>query len=264
MVLKGSRKAGEMMDQNPDVQEDLGTGGKFKNWLQDNIRIILSVLIVLAIAGGIYSYSNRADRVSEDEFAMQSQQEEQMQSEKKKDDAVTIIGEEEKKEQQKNQAENKVENKPEQAKPSEMQTQPEPQAEPQKPSAPQTQQSETPKTPEKSDDVKVNGDGQSTTSQETSEAFVETAARGDSKTTLARMALRDYLEKNNDSSLTAEHKVYIEDYLQKRLQHSKGVKVGEQISFSKTMIKDAVEKSKTLNDSQLKNLQKYSSRVSNI
>lgn len=239
VVLTGSRKAGEMMDQNPDVQDDLGTGGKFKNWLQDNIRIILSVLIVLAIAGGIYSYSKRAERSGEDEFAMQPQQEEQTSQDQQSDDTVTIIGEEEKAAEPGSQEQPKAETPP-------------------------TQESPQPQQQEKKEDVKINGDGQTTTSQETDEAFVETAVRGDSKTTLARKALRDYLEKNNDSSLTAEHKIYIEDYLQKRLQHSKSVQVGEQISFSKTMIKDAIEKSKSLNENQLKNLQKYSSRVSNI
>ena len=31
-----------------------------KRWLQDNLRIIISIVIVVAIAGGIYSYSKRS------------------------------------------------------------------------------------------------------------------------------------------------------------------------------------------------------------
>jgi len=31
----------------------------FKIWIQDNLRIIVSILIVIAIGGGIYSYSKQ-------------------------------------------------------------------------------------------------------------------------------------------------------------------------------------------------------------
>ncbi len=96
------------------------------------------------------------------------------------------------------------------------------------------------------------------------DAFIEKAVAGDSKTTLARKALRNYLEKNNDSSLTAEHKIYIEDYLQKSVVHSGGVAIGSDVAFSKTLLRNAIEKSKTLSDDQLNNLKKYSSRVSNL
>ncbi len=63
------------MEQNPETQnEDLGDGGKFKNWLQDNIRIIISIFIVILIAGGIYSYSKRTETVTkEEEIAMQEE-----------------------------------------------------------------------------------------------------------------------------------------------------------------------------------------------
>jgi hypothetical protein len=54
-------------------------------------------------------------------------------------------------------------------------------------------------------------------SRETETAFVETAVAGEGSTHLARHALANYLEKNTDSSLTGEHKVYIEDYLRKHV-----------------------------------------------
>lgn len=221
------------MEDTPEVQEDLGGGGKFKNWLQDNIRIILSVLIVVAIAAGIYSYSKRTETpIGEEEIAIDEFMEE--------DDAVTIIGDEGQDEDQ-------------------METD---QAGTEDAIAISEAEEDA-----RLDEVIINDqaeESQTAISEETDEAFIETAARGDSRTTLARKALRNYLEKNNDSSLTAEHKIYIEDYLQKTVGHTSGVHVGTQISFSKTQIRDAIEKSKTLTESQLNNLTKYAQRVPNL
>ena len=220
-----------LMEETPEVQEDLGGGGKFKNWLQDNIRIILSVLIVVAIAAGIYSYSKRTEApIGQEEIAIDEFMEEE-------EDAVTIIGED---------IEDEVDVEEE-----EMDGVTISEAEPEA----------------MTDEVVVNNqmeESQTAISEETDEAFIETAARGDSRTTLARQALRNFLEKNNDSSLTAEHKIYIEDYLQKTVGHTSGVHVGTQITFSKIQIRDAIEKSKTLTESQLNNLTKYAQRVPNL
>ena len=40
------------MAEEKDTQEQ-------QNWLQDNLRIFISVVIVVALAAGIYSYSQR-------------------------------------------------------------------------------------------------------------------------------------------------------------------------------------------------------------
>jgi hypothetical protein len=220
------------MEETPEVQEDLGSGGKFKNWLQDNIRIILSVLIVVAIAAGIYSYSKRAETpIGQEEIAMEEI--EQMEEE----DAVTIIGEDADVDAEEMDAEDEevviIEEE------EDIQT----------------------------EDVRVSEDvseSQTSISEETDTAFIQTAVRGDSVTTLARKALRNYLEKSNDSSLTAEHKIYIEDYMRKQMNYSGGLQVDDKLTFSKTLIEEAIGQAKTLNDSQLENLKKYSARVSNI
>ena len=99
-------------------------------------------------------------------------------------------------------------------------------------------------------------------SRETETSFVETAERGNGTTHLARRALAHYLEKNADSSLTAEHKVYIEDYLRKNIEFRGTVTTKTSIEFSKDLVRQGIEKSKTLNDRQLQNLKKYSARVS--
>jgi hypothetical protein len=238
-----------MMDQNSDAQEELSTGGKFKNWLQDNIRIILSVLIVLSIAGAIYSYSKRTEPLTNEELAMQegiSEQTEVAQQDNQETEAVTITGgEQEKKEET---AETPAAEKP----------QTEATAQPAAPVQEQPQQQTS-----SNEDVKVDA-GAQVTSQETGEAFVEIAVKGDSKTTLARKALKAYLEKNNDSSLTPEHKIFIEDYLQRRVQADGTLQIGEQLTFSKDLIKEAVDNSKNLNEKQLNNLKKFSSRVQGL
>ncbi len=206
-----------MTNEDFESQEELGLGGKVKNWVQDNIRIIISVLIVVVIAGGIYSYSNRSqDSIFEDELALEDEFMINQDLEEEKDSTkVQDID-----------------------------------------------------TKEEAAEVKINEEAAEletkTISQETGEAFVETAVTGDSQTTLARKALASYLEKNNDSELTAEHKIYIEDYLRKNVNHVGGVAIGNQMSFSKNLIKNSIEKSKTLNAGQLKNLEKYSARVSSL
>lgn len=98
-------------------------------------------------------------------------------------------------------------------------------------------------------------------SRETEGSFVETATKGDGTTHLARRALANYLEKSPDSSLTGEHKVYIEDYLRKQLSNRGVLAVGQSAEFSKDMIRQAIDHSKQLNAKQLQNLKKYSSRV---
>lgn len=102
------------------------------------------------------------------------------------------------------------------------------------------------------------------TSKETESSFVETAQKGEGLTVLARRATANYLEKNQDSSLTKEHKIYIEDYLRKTVSHKGGVKIGTSVEFSKDSVQKAIEKSKTLNERQLKNLEKYSARVTTL
>lgn len=257
-----TRKRGELMDeQNPEIQEDLGMGGKFKNWMQDNIRIIISVLIVVAIAGGIYSYSKRGEDVTtQEDIAI-----EEIEGDTESESAVAVVGGDEQEMDQEDAAEldntdedivieeeavkeNVIEE--EQVETEEVETTQE---------TASNQEEQVQK-----EDVKVDTGITENSSEETADAFVEKASSGDSVTTLARKALKDYLEKNQDSSLTPEQKIYIEDYLRKAVNHQGGVQVGTSISFSKNLIRDGIEKAKTLNEAQLNNLKKYSARVSNL
>lgn len=184
------------------IEEQQEESSEMKSWLQDNFRIIVSIIIVVAIAGGIYSYSKRTQPTIE----TADEQETQLIDETEKVETGSIT---------------KEESKPEQV-------------------------------------------SSVATSQETEQSFVETAISGDGSTKLARRALANYLEKNTDSSLTAEHKIYIEDYLRKNVGFNGKVRVGTSIEFSKDLIKQAVEQSKTLNERQLDNLHKYAVRVPSL
>jgi hypothetical protein len=172
-------------------------------WIQDNLRIIISILIVVAIAGGIYSYSNRGEEVILDEQQQVTQEESiDVTSEK---DAIEV-----------------------------------------------------------SESISNTEVAPVASSQETENSFIETAGKGDGSTHLARRALANYLEKNQDSTLTAEHKIYIEDYLRKNISHTGGIRVGTSIEFNNGLIQDAIAKSKTLNEKQLANLHKYAVRVPSL
>lgn len=193
-----------MEQQDPIFEES--SANQAKAWIQENLRIIVSVFIVAAIALGIYSYSERSQNIEGG-------------------DTSTLL-------ETKGGEEGMMQSEDSQS-----------------PSAVKA---------EVKNAVVVTEE----LSQETETSFIETAERGNGTTHLARRALAHYLEKNADSSLTAEHKVYIEDYLRKNISFQGTVTTKTSIEFSKDLINQGIEKSKTLNDSQLQNLKKYSARVS--
>ncbi len=86
--------------------------------------------------------------------------------------------------------------------------------------------------------------------------IIEKAAPGEGVTHLARRALKDYL-KDNNRELTEEHKIYIEDYLKDKTS-SEPLEVGEEITFSEDLIKEAIDASLELTPEQLSNLEQYS------
>ncbi|MFA5871267.1 MAG: hypothetical protein WC858_00955 [Parcubacteria group bacterium] len=215
------------MEKNPVDSEDKNEASEngrenMKVWLQENLRMIISVLIVVIIAGGIYSYSKRTQNpvsVNEKQEVAQNQEGE---------GKISVIGGD-----SQNEAANSEENAAAPA-----------------PSENQQVQAETPSVSETPAE----------TSKETEASFVETAVKGDGSTNLARRALANYLEKNPDASLTVEHKIYIEDYLRRQVPDGR-LKIGDTREFSKDMVNNAIQKSKILNENQLKNLKKFADKV---
>lgn len=197
------------MEEDIQIEE-----GGTRQWLADNLRIIISIIIVIAIAGGIYSYSKRTDQAINIDKEQDATEEIAISTDNENstaDDTTTTP------------SETKGEEKTAVAK-----TEP------------------------------------VATSQETDNSFVETAVKGNGLTHLSRRALANYLEKNPDSELKAEHKIFIEDYLRKKSSHQERVFTGTSVEFSKEMIKEAITKAKQLNERQLKNLSKYAQRVPSL
>lgn len=214
-----------------DENEESTTLQKIKEWTQENLRIIVSVLIVFLIASSIYSYSKRGSEVAE--VTKDSSEIENILTDLSSEEAAESTDStstEEPKEEEVAATTTETENK----------------------DATVEEKKETPK-----QEVAQ----QVTESKETEQSFVEVAQKGEGTTHLARRALSHYLEKNADSSLTAEHKIYIEDYLRKNVSSKGHIMVGTSVEFSKALIKQAIDASKNLNDAQLKNLQKYSANV---
>jgi len=94
--------------------------------------------------------------------------------------------------------------------------------------------------------------------------YEETAEPGEGITHLARKALRDYLkEKGGELNLSPEHKIFIEDYLQKKTGDY-WLKVGQKLTFSEELIKEAIEKARSLTPEQLQNLTQYAKLVPSL
>lgn len=94
-------------------------------------------------------------------------------------------------------------------------------------------------------------------SQKTDQGYEEVAQAGDGLTHIARRATTRWLSENSSAyAVTNEHRIYIEDYIQKKLG-SKRLGVGDQQLISFDLVKEAVDHAQSLNSSQLQNLSQY-------
>jgi len=95
--------------------------------------------------------------------------------------------------------------------------------------------------------------------------YTEVAERGDGLTHLARRALTSHMEKEN-IELSSEQRIYIEDYVQKRLAPEKTglrfLEIGEEIEISVDLIEEGIAQAENLTPSQIDNLSKYTPLVS--
>lgn len=223
-------------DEEEFNEEEEDTWEKTRTWIQDNLRVILSVLIVALIAVGIYNYSRKPATeeisqidqiVGEQEVVPQENQNSETANIEVKDqaaqkDQVAVKNEQPAQPQPTNTNEGTA--KPQQGK-----------------TAPQVE----------------------TRVEKTVEGYTTTAGKGDGLTHLARQALKEYLAQNPDAAITKEHKIYIEDYMRRQIAQGR-IHAGDTRVFSETLLKDTIGKSKQLNEGQLKNLRKYSARVTNL
>ncbi|MDD5589611.1 MAG: hypothetical protein PHQ47_00340 [Candidatus Portnoybacteria bacterium] len=91
------------------------------------------------------------------------------------------------------------------------------------------------------------------------------AGKGAGVTHLGRAALKQYLVSNSDMAkgLTSEHKIYIEDYLKDKTS-SAPLAIGQEMTFSNDLIKQAIDSSNDLTQKQLDNLHKYTLLVPSL
>ena len=95
------------------------------------------------------------------------------------------------------------------------------------------------------------------TSNDSGKIYTVYANHGEGITHLARRALNEYLqETGEESELTREHKIYIEDYLQNGIG-TESIEVNHQETFSETLMKEAISSAKQLTPSSINNLKKY-------
>ncbi len=97
------------------------------------------------------------------------------------------------------------------------------------------------------------------------DSYNQTAQRGDGLTHLARRALTSYME-DMEVELSEEERVYVEDYVQKRLAPEKTglrfLEIGEEVEISLDLIEEGVREAQGLTPYQINNLTYYSNLVS--
>ena len=243
------------------------------NWIQDNLRIIISIGIVILLVFAIYSYSKRnsnsavvVDDSKIDEIAMTAGEENNEINE-----IIDEIKDEEKKETLDTTSEaadmpvSKNDAVSENTAPTQPEKTPEPTTELPKSEAPAQVVAETEK-PDVAKDQKQSATEvvrEVIAAQKKDGVVTVTAVSGDSVTTLARKATAQHIAQNNITNLTPAHKIYIEDYL-RRTQSARNIHPGTSLEFSDAAISEAVTKAQGLNSIQLDHLNTYAQHVTGL
>lgn len=89
--------------------------------------------------------------------------------------------------------------------------------------------------------------------------YEEIAGKGDSITTLARKAIKEYMDENG-IEINSEQRVFCEDYIQKKIG-DREINTGEKIVVSGDLIKEAVNKSLDLSPDQIDNLKNFTELI---
>lgn len=258
------------------------------SWLQDNLRIIISVGIVILLVFAIYSYSKRnsrtdivvddsqieevamtngkssneineiIDEIKDDQANVDSTVSEQVVTTEDADTAAdneqTRLAKEQEMEEARI-AQDAAEQKEREVQEQEMKNA-------QIPQETTDQQAQQESERQKAGDI-VREVIESRSTQQVQKKdgiVVVTAVYGDSMTTLARKAAGEYINSNSTGSLTASHKIYIEDYLRK-IKNARSIHPGTEMEFTNAEIANAIEQSQKLSQSQLDNLAKYAQNV---
>jgi hypothetical protein len=238
------------------------------SWIQDNLRIIISIGIVILLVFAIYSYSKRnartdvvVDDSTAEETAMTSTEKDEVSEiiDEITDDAVTTDvdevppvdqigkGDDNSQEVVTTDIEEVTDEVTEDV------TEEEPVVT--KPTADIEDGQQT-----KEEIVRDVIESQM---QENTGVITVTAVYGDSMTTMARKATTEYITKNNITDLTKAHRIYIEDYLRKH-QTYRRLHPDTSMEFSHAQINEAIQNAQNLTEAELKNLDRYAQNVSSF
>lgn len=204
------------------ASDEKGWLGKIKESIYQNWQTILVALIVLIVGISAYNYNEQTGEDSPAVSEGENAQEVSAEGSDNQEAAAATENQEENAEQADQEATGQTET-----------------ATPQPTEETKTEETNT-------NIVESNGDG-----------YKVMAEKGEGITHLARKALAQYLSENNDSEVTALHKIYIEDYLQNGIG-SQGIEVGHVQTISKASVQEAIAASKNLSQASLDNLKKYS------
>lgn len=230
---KGSRKQEEEFDlpEGLDLLESNGWGKKMIDWLKANFSaIILPIIALIILGGGIYLYSQQKTQdLDINEGDLKTGITIDLEDEESTED--TVPAEETKDSEAVGVDEEKQDTSIEIA-----------QAEPEE------------------------GEGgpikePAVTTQPTAE-YKQAAQKGDGITHLARRIIKQRLQEQK-TDLSPEQKIYAEDYVQNRTG-TRMLEVGEEITFSRLLVDEAISKAKDLTPAQLENLAQYARLVPSL
>lgn len=207
--------------------EETGMIDKIKNWAYDNWQTILVVLIVLIVGMSAYNYNQNGGNPANESGA--------------------VLADEDNNSSNSNENTNDTDNANTENAEASAETQDQTQA----------ANEDSSVSTNSTTNANIASATVTSTMDDNGKKYTITAERGDGITHLARKAFGEYLkETGQGSDLTPEHKIYIEDYMQNRTGSQK-ISVGQQLSFSESLITDAISSAKTLSPKSLENLQKY-------
>ncbi len=232
------------------------------NWFQDNLRIIISVGIVILLVFAIYSYSKRSARTTV--VVDDSHIDEIVTTDNSTDDDINEIIDEIRDDQEDTAPANETEEMeiatPEEHVVVEEKTTEEHE---EKATAENEQEKTQEETSQKAEDIVrevIESHATQKHAHHEGGVVTVTAVRGDSMTTLARKAAKDYMSRNTVGNITPAHKIYIEDYLRKK-HVSYPVTVDTEMQFAESDIAEAINQSQNLTETQLEHLAHYAQHV---
>ena len=206
-----------------------GWGSKFGGWLRDNVSILIAVVIIIVLAGSIFVYSRNDDLITPpDDSDVVAGDVDDVSSETSDDDIVEDV------EDVIVEDDTTIED-----------------------TIVEVIEDLNITTSDDGDIIPVEDNVPSVIIGDT---IREVAARGEGVTHLARRALGSHLSRNPIPGLTKEHKIFIEDFLVKRVG-SDFLEIGEARSFSTSMIIDGISQAQSLNQGELNNLTQYANLV---